>query len=91
MRAFGVYSGESADLDVIDALNSLASGPVADAVVNERRRFRALWGVAKSTACGTLGSLGEEATEAGVWELEGLSVKAAVALDVAVDVTKSAI
>ena len=66
VSAFGVYSGESVDLDVCDPLNSLASGPVADAIFSERRRFRVLWGMAKSTAWGRLGSLGEEATETGV-------------------------
>ena len=86
-----MYSGESVDLNVSAPLNSLASGPVADAVFNERRRFRSLWGMAKSTARERLGSLGEETTETWVWGLEGRSVGAAVALDVAVDVANSAI
>ena len=47
--------------------------------------------MAKSRACGLLGSLGEETTETGVWRLDGRSVRAAVALDVAVDVRESAI
>lgn len=91
VSTFGVYSGESVELDVFDPLNSLASGPVADAFLNERRRFRVLSGMAKSTACEGFGSLGEEATETGVWGLIGRSVRAAVAVDAAVDVTKCAI
>lgn len=91
MSAFGEYSGESVSLVVFDPLNSLASGPVADAVFNERRRFRLLCGMAKSIACDRLGSFGEEAMETGVWGAEDWSVRAAVALDVAVEVAKSAI
>lgn len=90
-RAAAPVRGESVDLDVIDTLDSLASGPVADVVLNERRRFLVFWGMAESTTCERLGSLGEEATETGVWGLEGRSIRSAVALDVAVDVTNSAI
>ena len=86
-----MYSGESVALDAFGPLDSLASGPIADVVCNERRRFRVLWGVAKSTACEGLGNLGERATATWVRGLDVRSVRAAVALDVAADVTKSAI
>ena len=35
VSTFGVYSGERVAFDVFELLNSLASGPVADAVFNE--------------------------------------------------------
>ena len=74
-----------------DPLNSFVSGPVADTVLNERRRFRVLWGTTGSTARDRLGGLGEEVIEMGEWGLEDRSARAAVGLDVAVDVAKSAI
>lgn len=70
-----------------EPLNSFVSGPVADAVFNERRRFRVLWGTAEER----LGSLGEEVIDMGEWGLEDRSARAAVGLDVTVDVAKSAI
>ena len=74
-----------------EPLNSFVSGPVADAVFNERRRFRVLWGTAESTARERLGSLGEEVIDMGEWGLEDRSARAGVGLDVTVDVAKSAI
>ncbi len=47
--------------------------------------------MAKSTAREKLDSLGDEATGTGEWGLEDRSVRAGVALDVAVEVAKSAI
>lgn len=91
VSTFGVYSGERVKLDVSGPLSTLASGLIADAVFNERRRFRSLWGMAKSTERERLGSLGEETTEMWGWGLEDRSVRAAVALDVAVDFANSAI
>lgn len=91
VSTFGEYSGERVDLVVFDPLDSLASGPARGALFSERRRFRLLCGMTKSTECERLGSFGGEAIETGVWGFEGRSVRAAVALDVAVDVAKSAI
>ncbi len=91
VSAFAVYSGERVAFDVFEPLNSLASGAVADAVFDERRRFRGLWGMAKSTVREKLESLGDEAIGTGEWGLEDRSVRAGVALDVAVEVWKSAI
>ena len=91
VSTFGVYSGERADLEVFDHFNDLASGLVADANLRERRRFRLFGVTAKSTACERVGSLGEGVIETGLGASEGRSVRAAVALDVAVDVTESAI
>ena len=86
-----MYSGERIGLDVSGPFNSLASGPLAVAVFNERRRFRVFGGTAKSTARERLGSLGEGVIELGVSGSEDRSIMAGAALDVAVDVAKSAI
>ena len=75
---------------MLDPFDSLASGPLADAVFNERRRFRVCWGTAKSETREMLGTLVDEVIEMGESGLEVRFVRPAEAL-VAVDVARSAI